>query len=192
MKNKKQKTNSIKDNVLGLLSIVVPIGRLVWLVLLVVSLLRMFGSIGIYMISSDRYNVENYKNEGLHTLHFKDIEFYTAIFAQRGTLGIRYKINYETTIDGQIYLYSLDDYRTKSQAIKMSEENPTQTKYIYSVNIKDVETLRLSEFATREELVQDLLTSDKDKTKSTICWLAICILAFIVYKIIERKKKVEN
>lgn len=74
----------------------------------------------------------------------------------------------------------------------MSEENPTQTKYIYSVNIKDVETLRLSEFATREELVQDLLTSDKDKTKSTICWLAICILAFIVYKIIERKKKVEN
>ncbi len=192
MKKKKQTGMRFKEIVEGFLYIAVSVGKLVWLVLLATSLIRMFGCVGIYLISSDRYNAANYENQGLHTLYFKDIEFYTAAFALRGTLGIRYKINYETTIGEQIYVYSLDDYKTKNQAIKMSEENPTQTKYIYSVKMKDRETLRLSEFATAEELVHDLSNNDRSAMKYTICLFVVCILAFVCYKIIERKNKLKD
>ncbi len=190
---KKQKGVSFLEIVVGLLHIALFIGRLVWLVLLVASLVGIVVFAYSYFFYPERYDAANYEKHGSHTFHFKDIELYfDTFFSQRGSLGIRYKINYETTIDGEIYVYSLDDYRTKSQAIKISEENQTKTKYIYSVNTKNGATLRLSEFATAEEFVNDLSSKDRGLLKFGIRWLIICIVAFVCYKVAKHKKIIED
>ncbi len=193
MKNKKEIKKytgiSFKDIIGLLLFLTVAISKIILMIMFIYSVIVIFA----YSVSynSDKYNASNYENIGLHIFYFNDIEFYVdTFFSPRSSLGIRYKINYETTIDEQVYVYSLDDYRTKNQAIKTSEENPTQTAYLYLFTTNNKSTIRFSNIETVEKFVHDLSSHDRKQIKSAAIWLIICVITFICHLIFKRKKRV--
>lgn len=163
--------------------------KFIWFLMFIASLVFTFFIVRSYMKEPGQYDASNYENLGAHTFEFREVQSYKSGSRGRRT---RYKINYETTINGEYFVYTKDDYRTKDAAMAVVYEKPMQTKYVYRINSKGKITVRFSDMSTAEEVASRALEGDRKIIELAIPLFIVCIIILIGYRIIKHKSKVKS